>query len=44
MESDVFSIPVADFHAGATVSFDSRYTMCLEGEKIKLKDEFKKWL
>ena len=41
---DVFSIPVADFHAGATVSFDSRYTMCLEGEKIKLKDEFKKWL
>ena len=41
---DVFSIPVADFHAGSTVSFDSRYSMCLECEKIKLKDEFKKWL
>ena len=38
---DVFSIPVADFHAGATVSFDSRYTMCLEGEKIKLKMSLK---
>jgi len=41
---DVFSIPVSSFHAGATVSFDSRYTMCLEGEKIKLKEKFLKGL
>jgi len=37
---DIFNLPANEYHAGATVGFDDRYTMLVEGFKDSLNEDF----
>ena len=39
---DIFNLPANEYHAGATVGFDDRYTMLVEGFKDSLNEDFQK--
>ena len=39
---DVFNLPAHEYHAGATVGFNTRYTLIADGCKTYLKDKFRK--
>ena len=39
---DVFNLPAHEYHAGATVGFNTRYTMIADGRNTDLKEQFRK--
>ena len=39
---DVFNLPAYEYHAGATVGFNTRYTMIADGRSTDLKEQFRK--
>ena len=39
---DIFYLPATEYHAGATVSFNDRYTMLVEGLSIDLNEKLRK--
>lgn len=39
---DVFNLPAYEYHAGATVGFNTRYTMIADGCNTDLKEQFRK--